>query len=857
MQKTFIFLMTALLLNTVHAVQILHPVKITGSSFFKTNPKREYHGPELTGDGKTGDIKSYWASDLKNNAKPPHEIVFEFGKAVTFNAVRLDMVERYNFSVLCNDFSIDCFDGQKWKNLVNVKGYTQRFFAAMRSAKPEVRYGTPMLDSHPVFSFDPVTGTKVRFITWDRIARLDEMTVMQDWTAPAPVKNPPPAASNDGVLRYVFAPAGSAFEHGFLPAPIQTASNRIYFCDRGEPDRIRRRFAAGMTDARMDIPVKQSGIWRIFLMGGDQFSNSPGTELAINGKTFRIPSAPSSNFPWIVCTVDVQKEINILLKGSWLLNTIVAAPLTAEKAFDEAIRQVIMGKDIKRFKLNPQPTHNAAVPPSPAQIEQGYINFTTSIDQRVFVTTPPEPGQAGKALRAQGASDTFKAVTTSFRFLKNIPDFNVSWSGPLKATLHPVRNWLQRSGHKGASRIFAFVPEVLEENAPCYALKGNTKQYYLIFEIPAGSKPGIFTGKLTVTGKGIPARDIPVEFKVLPFRLPRIDNRQYAAMYHADFYRPFLRPGSDSGLDRARLLDMRRHNMNSILYPLGKFPGKDAFKKQYLTVNRMLDECGFPRFPMPWSNLQMTAEDVKSVQEVVKETGLREILYYPVDEPHFGKRHIAEKLYPMVKQIPGTRTYSTVSQQDVDSLGKYLDFRTYMITGYARFEPDRIARECAGDKANFFWYSNSAREYPAPNRFKAGYFAWRCGGTGQLYWAYDNVKGDAWNDFDSTENDHNAVYIEDGRILSTLQWEGIREGLDDFRYIAKLEQCIADAPETPAAREGKALLAEIRQATVVDLNEYRKRFGLPIDIHQYCIWKPGKMDEYRNRIIAAILKFRK
>ena len=51
------------------------------------------------------------------------------------------------------------------------------------------------------------------------------------------------------------------------------------------------------------------------------------------------------------------------------------------------------------------------------------------------------------------------------------------------------------------------------------------------------------------------------------------------------------------------------------------------------------------------------------------------------------------------------------------------------------------------------------------------------------------------------------------------------------------------------------MLAEIRQATVVDLNEYQKRFGLPIDIHQYCIWMPGKMDEFRDRIIAAILKF--
>ena len=98
---------------------------------------------------------------------------------------------------------------------------------------------------------------------------------------------------------------------------------------------------------------------------------------------------------------------------------------------------------------------------------------------------------------------------------------------------------------------------------------------------------------------------------------------------------------------------------------------------------------------------------------------------------------------------------------------------------------------------------------------------------------------------------------EDGKILSTLQWEGIREGLDDYRYIIKLEQCIAAAPGTQAAKNGKALLKELHKATIVDLNEYKRRFKLPIDIHQYCIWAPGKMDEYRNRIIAAILQFQK
>ena len=100
-----------------------------------------------------------------------------------------------------------------------------------------------------------------------------------------------------------------------------------------------------------------------------------------------------------------------------------------------------------------------------------------------------------------------------------------------------------------------------------------------------------------------------------------------------------------------------------------------------------------------------------------------------------------------------------------------------------------------------------------------------------------------------------AVYIMDGKIVSTLQWEGIREGLDDLRYLCKLEACIAGAPGTPAAAEGKALLAELRKATVVDLNEYKKHFGKETAVSWRSFWAPEKPEEYRTRVIAAILKF--
>jgi hypothetical protein len=243
-----------------------------------------------------------------------------------------------------------------------------------------------------------------------------------------------------------------------------------------------------------------------------------------------------------------------------------------------------------------------------------------------------------------------------------------------------------------------------------------------------------------VTGKNIPQTVIPVEFTVLPFQLEKLDDRQYAAMYNADVDRPLLRMNSDPAFDKVRLANMRKYNMNSILFPTEKFAGKEEVKKLYSLVNKRLDECGYPRWPMAWHNQNFTVDQVKFIQQMVKETGLREILYYPVDEPHFGKRHIAERMYPLVRSVPGTRSYSTVTEEDIASFGKYLDFRVYMITGYAKFEPERIVRDCKKDNAHFYWYSNAAREYPDANRYKAGYFAWKCNSTGQLYWAYDNAQ---------------------------------------------------------------------------------------------------------------------
>ena len=72
-----------------------------------------------------------------------------------------------------------------------------------------------------------------------------------------------------------------------------------------------------------------------------------------------------------------------------------------------------------------------------------------------------------------------------------------------------------------------------------------------------------------------------------------------------------------------------------------------------------------------------------------------------------------------------------------------------------------------------------------------------------------------------------------------------------------LEKLIKKYPAAPAVKSAKALLAEIRKETCVDLNAYKKRFGKAIDVHHYCWWTPEKMELYRNAIIAEIMKFPK
>ncbi|MBC7288990.1 MAG: DUF4091 domain-containing protein [Armatimonadetes bacterium] len=98
----------------------------------------------------------------------------------------------------------------------------------------------------------------------------------------------------------------------------------------------------------------------------------------------------------------------------------------------------------------------------------------------------------------------------------------------------------------------------------------------------------------------------------------------------------------------------------------------------------------------------------------------------------------------------------------------------------------------------------------------AGWFQVAAGINGCFNWAYQSFSGDPYDDKDGATGDHMAVYPR-GRGQGggpSLAWEGFREGIDDYRYVALLKALTARAEKhrSPRARQIAAeATAELRK----------------------------------------------
>jgi len=75
-----------------------------------------------------------------------------------------------------------------------------------------------------------------------------------------------------------------------------------------------------------------------------------------------------------------------------------------------------------------------------------------------------------------------------------------------------------------------------------------------------------------------------------------------------------------------------------------------------------------------------------------------------------------------------------------------------------------------------------------------GLLLWKVGYDCAMTYAYMHSFGHAWDDWDhATYRDLNMAYPTVNGVIPTIQWEGYREGYDDLRYLATLENLVDKA----------------------------------------------------------------
>ncbi|HIE09009.1 MAG TPA: hypothetical protein EYP65_04090, partial [Armatimonadetes bacterium] len=499
-------------------------------------------------------------------------------------------------------------------------------------------------------------------------------------------------------------------------------------------------------------------------------------------------------------------------------------------------------------------------PPEPTRAERraGFIPFLRPNPSDFRPWSRPKEGERAYLLKAFAALGEVEPLWVGIYALDNLKGVRAEVGG-LKGpgripaeniALRVLRFWPQMAGWR--SKAYRIVPELLPPLAPFDLPEGATAVLWLTIKVPERSRPGRYVGWLRVWAEGRPPLRLRLEMRVLPFRLERPPKRW---LLYADLLPPW-RPTDkmpDSGI-RADLRDMREHGVDGLVdfvrgrwefkggrevsFEVDELSGRiwglvreEGFRGPFVFSINPLEEAlkalSVPppgperRWPRPL--LSAVKEAYKAVREALSRWGMRWLLY-AADEPQSGDLK-ALQLYECAKKA-GLLTFVTLNSPEfAREADRWIDVRCYNIRLLCRDEEGwrRLVGEVrrAGDR---LWLYGSG-SYPgqegemAENRYLAGFLFWKSGAEAMVSWTYQRTFGkDPYDEF-SEGKFACLTYPDFGNRpdwstyrgpIPTIQWEGLREGIDDACYVYTLLRYIERAKRKGKGRAAREAEEELR-----------------------------------------------
>jgi hypothetical protein len=415
-------------------------------------------------------------------------------------------------------------------------------------------------------------------------------------------------------------------------------------------------------------------------------------------------------------------------------------------------------------------------------------------------------------------------------------------------------------GGRRALPLYMIPVSTIEEIQP-----GHSAAFWITFKPDEDCQAGIHRGHFTVTIRGqepqryelqvqihpfsLPRPDVAFSLYARPDRIPRYWTRKYQEMYAQDmaehgfnsgqicaFYPSFA---SDAYQKTGRVPPPPTAGQwiepwTTLLEPKNLTDGKVDPGQLVAAQIEILKQAGLAQLDVPIFTVQdsWTCAGKSIIAETFRqfavEKGWPEILFSTRDEPppwRTGPHSItAESIQGMLdfKRLKNCRTFTALSGPSALSWGHLHDV---WIVLAGQISPE-LVREAKRQGAKLWTYSERLRiTNLRANRYYAGLYTWGLGLDGNTAYCYgqyvfppkagEGAQDPVW----LPDHGRTSMHVINGYIIpgpngpiSSMGFEGRREGIDDFRYLQLLEARLkATDVNSVTAREARNWLDGLKK----------------------------------------------
>lgn len=346
--------------------------------------------------------------------------------------------------------------------------------------------------------------------------------------------------------------------------------------------------------------------------------------------------------------------------------------------------------------------------------------------------------------------------------------------------------------------------EILGGDLPAVRLTGDpltdipadtSKQFWVTVAVPKNQVNSIYSGQLVFSAPGMKPTTIPIRINVLPIQL-----RTAFLQYGIDLRSRLSADGNAAG-DRvvapdvyaAELANVRDHGFRIVTLndSIAALPqAMDIYKQAGLSLNG----------PVVINTPIRTREEIQKVEALRQSLGFSSgfEIYYKVPTD-LTTETPTSTLGDYVKTVRKASNNKALVVAPVATKAKYDLLSPALDSGvfapiFAASSDYTSALVATGKRRignHDYWSWNVALQNPIRNRLLAGYLLCRTGANSSpLYGAFADPR--APNIDSSAVNTSGVFYPVQGGIINTIQWEAVREGIDDVRYFGALKNYIRD-----------------------------------------------------------------